>query len=78
MHAVQCAGAVEEERARRLAAARAYAEELDSLAERPPSTWPASVHALVKQCESAAAEVRSPNPSRHRFVTQSIVPSLST
>ena len=60
MHAVQCAGAVEEERARRLAAARAHAEELDSLAERPPSTWPASVHTLVKQREAAAAEVRSP------------------
>lgn len=51
-------GAVEEERARRLAAARAYAEELDTLEERPSSTWPASVRALVKQRESAAAEVR--------------------
>ena len=51
-------GAVEEERARRLAAARAYAEELDTLGERPSSTWPASVRTLVKQRESAAAEVR--------------------
>lgn len=49
---------MEEERARRLAAARAYAEELDTLGERPSSTWPASVRTLVRQRESAAAEVR--------------------
>ncbi len=50
---------MEEERARRLAAARAYAEELDTLGERPSSTWPASVRTLVKQRESGAAEVCS-------------------
>ena len=51
------AGAVEEERARRAAAARAYAEELEGLSLKPVSAWPAPVRALVRQREAAAAEV---------------------
>lgn len=51
------AGAVEEERARRAAAARAYAEELEGLPLKPVSAWPAPVRVLVRQREAAAAEV---------------------
>ncbi len=51
------AGAVEEERARRAAAARAYAEELEGLPLKPVSAWPGTVRALVHQREAAAAEV---------------------
>ncbi len=53
------AGAVEEERARRAAAARAYAEELEGLPLKPVSSWPAPVRVLVRQREAAAAEVRA-------------------
>ncbi|KAK9905843.1 hypothetical protein WJX75_007487 [Coccomyxa subellipsoidea] len=49
-------GAVEEERAWRAAAARAYAEELEGLPLKPVSAWPAPVRALVRQREAAAAE----------------------
>ncbi|EIE23471.1 hypothetical protein COCSUDRAFT_41711 [Coccomyxa subellipsoidea C-169] len=49
-------GAVEEERARRAAAARAYAEELEGLPLKPVSSWPAPVRVLVRQREAAAAE----------------------
>ncbi len=52
-----CVGAVEEERARRAAAARAYAEELEGLPLKPVSAWPAPVRTLVRQREAAAAEV---------------------
>ncbi|CAL8472196.1 g11738 [Coccomyxa elongata] len=49
-------GAVEEERTRRAAAARAYAEELEGLPLKPVSAWPGPVRALVRQREAAAAE----------------------
>lgn len=48
---------MEEERAWRAAAARAYAEELEGLPLKPVSAWPAPVRTLVRQREAAAAEV---------------------
>lgn len=50
------AGVVEEERARRAAAARAHAEELGALHSRPPAAWPPALRSLVAQREAAAAE----------------------
>ncbi|CAL5220735.1 g2793 [Coccomyxa viridis] len=69
------AGAVEEERARRLAAARAYAEELDTLGDRPSSTWPASVRTLVKQRESAAAEASTVAAKKEAAATEAALES---
>jgi len=66
----RAAGAVEEERARRGAAARAHAEELGALHARAPSAWPPALRALVAQREAAAAEARPPLPgARGRALT---------
>lgn len=53
------AGVVEDERARRTAAARAHAEELGALHSKPPAAWPPALRSLVSQREAAAAAVRA-------------------
>jgi len=54
---------LEREQKQRAADAKAFAAELESLASRQPSTWPASLQAAFQQKAKAAVEVGA-HPAR--------------